>query len=191
MLEIEEFFRALKGNDQNLLKELDRIREESKLDKLYLIFMDQSDIAWGSRRGEEEVDYQELAAKLLKFVETHTGLNYHTESTRFSVFGYAIDEVDYVLQKELIPYIESHEGKLEILSIEEEKGIVEVSLNGSCSGCPSSLITMKMGIQKTLVGLLPWVKEVKSADDPNEPDFGIPQVLEDAKKEAGKEEGAQ
>lgn len=190
-MDAQEFFRALKGDNQDVLKKLDEIRQEFKLEKLYLIFMDETDVAWGSRRGEEEVDYHQLATKLLQFVEAHTGLNYCTEFTRFSVFADAIDEVDYVLNKELIPYIESHEGKLEIMSIDEKRGLVTVSLSGSCSGCPSSLITMKMGVQKTLVGLLPWMKEVKSDDDPSEPDFGIPQVLEEARKESEKEEGSQ
>jgi Fe-S cluster biogenesis protein NfuA len=190
-MEIEDFFRALKGDNPELLKELGDVRNEFKLEKLYLIFIDKTDVAWGSRRSKEEVDYHQLAMRLLQFVEKHTGLNYCTEFTRFSVFADSIDEVDYVLNKELVPYIESHEGRLEITSIDEKSGVVTVSLSGSCSGCPSSLITMKMGIQKTLVGLLPWVKEVKSDGDPSEPDFGITQVLEEAKKEVDSEGGTQ
>ena len=41
-----------------------------------------------------------------------------------------------------------------------ENGIVEVKLQGSCSGCPSSVITLKNGVQNLLTHYIPEVKEV-------------------------------
>ena len=42
-----------------------------------------------------------------------------------------------------------------------EKGIVKVELQGSCSGCPSSLMTLKQGVQNLLKH---YVKEVNSVE---------------------------
>ena len=39
-------------------------------------------------------------------------------------------------------------------------GIVKVQLQGSCSGCPSSTMTLKQGVQNLLCHYLPEVKEV-------------------------------
>ena len=39
-------------------------------------------------------------------------------------------------------------------------GIVTVALQGSCSGCPSSKVTLKSGIENLLVRMVPGVKEV-------------------------------
>ena len=40
------------------------------------------------------------------------------------------------------------------------KGIVEVELQGSCSGCPSSKLTLKQGVENLLCHYIPDVKEV-------------------------------
>ena len=40
--------------------------------------------------------------------------------------------------------------------------VVKVLLQGSCSGCPSSTITLKAGIQNLLTRMLPEVKEVQA-----------------------------
>ncbi len=39
-------------------------------------------------------------------------------------------------------------------------GVVKVQLQGSCSGCPSSTMTLKQGVQNLLCHYLPEVKEV-------------------------------
>ena len=43
---------------------------------------------------------------------------------------------------------------------EFKNGIVKVQLQGSCSGCPSSTLTLKQGVQNLLCHYLPEVKEV-------------------------------
>ena len=43
---------------------------------------------------------------------------------------------------------------------EFKNGIVKVELQGSCSGCPSSTMTLKQGVQNLLCHYLPEVKEV-------------------------------
>ena len=49
------------------------------------------------------------------------------------------------------------------IKFEEFKdGIVKVKLQGSCSGCPSSTMTLKQGVQNLLCHYIPEVKEVQS-----------------------------
>ena len=43
-----------------------------------------------------------------------------------------------------------------------ENGIVKVKLQGSCSGCPSSTMTLKQGIQNLLKHYIPEIKEVEA-----------------------------
>ena len=45
-----------------------------------------------------------------------------------------------------------------------EKGIVYLHMQGSCSGCPSSTATLKMGIENMLKHYIPEVKEVRPID---------------------------
>ena len=52
-------------------------------------------------------------------------------------------------------------NELNIKKFKEFKdGIVKVQLQGSCSGCPSSTMTLKQGVQNLLCHYLPEVKEV-------------------------------
>lgn len=65
--------------------------------------------------------------------------------------------------KELIdtyvkPAVEMDGGNIEFKSY--DKGIVHVSMQGSCSGCPSSTVTLKAGIEGMLKRMVPEVKEV-------------------------------
>ena len=44
---------------------------------------------------------------------------------------------------------------------EYKDGIVKIQLQGSCSGCPSSTMTLKQGVQNLLKHYIPEVKEVE------------------------------
>ncbi|MBL7792099.1 MAG: NifU family protein [Saprospiraceae bacterium] len=58
------------------------------------------------------------------------------------------------------PAVEMDGGNIEFKSFYD--GIVTVVLQGSCSGCPSSTITLKAGIEGMLKRMVPQVKEVVS-----------------------------
>ncbi|MEM7103063.1 MAG: NifU family protein [Bacteroidota bacterium] len=79
---------------------------------------------------------------------------------------YEGDEAELVAKiKELIdtyvkPAVEMDGGNIEFMSYDD--GIVKVLLQGSCSGCPSSTVTLKAGIEGMLKRMVPQVKEVVS-----------------------------
>lgn len=63
-----------------------------------------------------------------------------------------------VLDEFVRPAVEGDGGAIEFKSF--EKGLVTVSLRGSCSGCPSSNLTLKAGIENLLRRMVPEVEEV-------------------------------
>lgn len=63
-----------------------------------------------------------------------------------------------LLDKYVKPAIQMDGGHIEFKSFEE--GIVTLQLQGSCSGCPSSTITLKAGIEGLLKRMVPEVTEV-------------------------------
>lgn len=69
--------------------------------------------------------------------------------------------VEAVLNR-LRPYLQSDGGDMEVANINEEEGIVFLRLQGACSGCPSSMMTLKMGIENELRAQIPEIKEVIS-----------------------------
>ncbi len=63
------------------------------------------------------------------------------------------------------PAVEGDGGNIQFVSFEE--GIVTVELQGSCSGCPSSTVTLKSGIENLLKRMMPEVKEVRAEGVPD------------------------
>ena len=67
------------------------------------------------------------------------------------------ENVDKVLD-ELRPFLMSDGGNVEIVEIDGP--IVKVRLQGACGSCPSSTMTLKMGIERKLKEMIPEVSEV-------------------------------
>ncbi len=57
------------------------------------------------------------------------------------------------------PALQADGGDVELVDVSEE-GVVSVRLTGACGSCPMSTMTLKMGIEKTLMEKIPEVKEV-------------------------------
>lgn len=89
------------------------------------------------------------------------------EEERGASYEYSEDEAVIVQKiKDLIdtyvkPAVEMDGGNIEFKSFDNE-GIVTVVLQGACSGCPSSTVTLKSGIEGMLKRMVPEVKEVVS-----------------------------
>jgi len=69
-------------------------------------------------------------------------------------------KIQQILHDYVRPAVEQDGGAITYRSYED--GVVTVELRGSCSGCPSSTITLKSGIQNLLQRMVPEVKEVIS-----------------------------
>jgi Fe-S cluster biogenesis protein NfuA len=51
------------------------------------------------------------------------------------------------------PYLQSHKGNVELLGIDD--GVIHLRLDGSCNGCPSSSLTLKLAIEQALAEFAP------------------------------------
>lgn len=71
-----------------------------------------------------------------------------------------IQKIKAALDTYVRPAVESDGGAINFHSFDEESGVVKVLLQGSCSGCPSSTLTLKSGIENLLTRMVPDVKEV-------------------------------
>jgi Fe-S cluster biogenesis protein NfuA len=69
-----------------------------------------------------------------------------------------IEEVKKVLES-IRPALQADGGDVEFVELTED-GIVKVRLVGACGHCPMSTMTLKNGIEKTLMAKVPGVKEV-------------------------------
>ncbi|GGM79595.1 iron transporter [Dyadobacter beijingensis] len=71
-----------------------------------------------------------------------------------------VQKIKAALDQYVRPAVESDGGAINFHSFDEGSGTVKVLLQGSCSGCPSSTLTLKAGIENLLTRMVPDVKEV-------------------------------
>lgn len=69
-----------------------------------------------------------------------------------------VKRIKELLENYVKPAVEMDGGAIQFKSYEEGK--VNLMLQGSCSGCPSSMITLKAGIEGMMKRMIPEVKEV-------------------------------
>lgn len=67
------------------------------------------------------------------------------------------ERVEKVLDQ-IRPMMQADGGDVELVDVVD--GVVSVKLTGACGSCPMSTMTLKMGIEKSLMEQIPEVKEV-------------------------------
>ena len=68
------------------------------------------------------------------------------------------EKIVKILEQKIRPAVARDGGDIKFKEFKD--GVVKVQLQGSCSGCPSSTMTLKQGVQNLLCHYLPEVKEV-------------------------------
>jgi Fe-S cluster biogenesis protein NfuA len=70
------------------------------------------------------------------------------------------EEIIKALDK-IRPYLQSENGDVELVDVTDE-GIVKVRLTGACEVCPLSVMTLRAGIERTILREVPGVRRVES-----------------------------
>jgi Fe-S cluster biogenesis protein NfuA len=71
-----------------------------------------------------------------------------------------VKKIINILNEKIRPAVARDGGDIKFKSF--ENGLVKVELQGSCSGCPSSIMTLKQGVQNLLCHYIPEVKKVEA-----------------------------
>ena len=69
------------------------------------------------------------------------------------------DQIEELLETRVRPSVAGHGG--DIVFHNYSNGVVELEMRGACSGCPSSMATLKMGVENMLKHYIPEVLEVR------------------------------
>ncbi|MFY7733205.1 MAG: NifU family protein [Bacteroidia bacterium] len=98
---------------------------------------------------------------LKAYVEAGEPISYKSDKSNIEgVDNIIVAQILDILDTYIKPAVENDGGMISFKSFNEESGLVTVELKGSCSGCPSSTVTLKRGIEGLLTRMVPQVKEV-------------------------------
>ncbi len=65
--------------------------------------------------------------------------------------------IETVLDEHVRPGLRADGGDIEVVGIDDDK-IVQVRMQGACQACPSSVMTLTMGVEATLKRLVPEIR---------------------------------
>lgn len=61
------------------------------------------------------------------------------------------------------PFLQADSGDIELIEVTED-GIVKVKLTGACEICPMSIMTLRAGIERSLLRQVPGIRRVESVN---------------------------
>jgi Fe-S cluster biogenesis protein NfuA len=112
----------------------------------------------------EDADWEDIKHIVISLISEFysTGKEFVIESSLFKENKPNLIEIEKkiidLLDTKIRPAVAKDGGDIKFKEFKD--GIVKVELQGSCSGCPSSTMTLKQGVQNLLCHYLPEVKEV-------------------------------
>jgi NFU1 iron-sulfur cluster scaffold homolog, mitochondrial len=113
---------------------------------------------------EEDIIWEDIKHIVISLINDFylTGREFVIENELFEEKDKNHNEIEKkiisILDTKIRPAVAKDGGDIKFK--EFKNGIVKVELQGSCSGCPSSTMTLKQGVQNLLCHYLPEVKEV-------------------------------
>ena len=61
------------------------------------------------------------------------------------------------------PFLQADNGDVELVEVTED-GIVKVKLTGDCEDCPMSTLTLRAGIERSLINQVPEIKRIEAVN---------------------------
>ena len=113
---------------------------------------------------DEKIDWEDLKHIIISFINDYYSNGNEIVIDKESKNSQNINLSDIekkiikVLETKVRPAVAKDGGDIKFKDFKD--GVVTVNLQGSCSGCPSSTITLKQGVQNLLCHYIPEIKEV-------------------------------
>ena len=113
---------------------------------------------------DEKTKWEDLKHIIISFINDYysSGNEIVIDSNKITSVETQLSEIEEkiikILETKIRPAVARDGGDIKFKKY--NNGIVTVQLQGSCSGCPSSIMTLKQGVQNLLCHYIPEIKEV-------------------------------
>jgi len=113
---------------------------------------------------DEQIKWEDLKHIIISFINDYYGRGNEIviDSNKITSPETQLSEIEEkiikILETKIRPAVARDGGDIKFKKY--NNGIVTVQLQGSCSGCPSSIMTLKQGVQNLLCHYIPEIKEV-------------------------------
>ena len=113
---------------------------------------------------DEKIEWEDLKHIIISFINDYYSdgneivLDKENKNSQIKDLSDVEKKIVQILETKVRPAVARDGGDIKFK--EFKNGVVTVSLQGSCSGCPSSTMTLKQGVQNLLCHYIPEIKEV-------------------------------
>ncbi len=113
---------------------------------------------------EEKIEWEDLKHIIISFINDYysNGNEIVIDKEKKNIQDTNLSDIEKkiikILETKVRPAVARDGGDIKFKDFKD--GIVTVNLQGSCSGCPSSTMTLKQGVQNLLCHYIPEIKEV-------------------------------
>ena len=113
---------------------------------------------------DEKIEWEDLKHIIISFINDYYSdgneivLDKESKNSQIKDLSDVEKKIVQILETKVRPAVARDGGDIKFK--EFKNGVVTVSLQGSCSGCPSSTMTLKQGVQNLLCHYIPEIKEV-------------------------------
>ena len=113
---------------------------------------------------QEKIEWEDLKHIIISFINDYysNGNEIVIDKKNINSSKLSLSDVEKkiinILETKVRPAVARDGGDIKFKEFKD--GVVTVSLQGSCSGCPSSTMTLKQGVQNLLCHYIPEIKEV-------------------------------
>ena len=153
-------FTAVKQTENRLIKDILSMKEVN------MVFLDSDFI---TVKKTDQILWEEIKPKIISLINEYylenkdsiLDKNYLKQKTSDEEpSDEVVKKIINVLDEKIRPAVARDGGDIKFKSF--DNGLVTVELQGSCSGCPSSMATLKQGVQNLLCHYVPEVKKVEA-----------------------------
>ena len=112
----------------------------------------------------EKIEWEDLKHVIISFINDYYSngneivIDKESKSSSNLNFSDVEKKIINILETKVRPAVAKDGGDIKFKEFKD--GVVVVNLQGSCSGCPSSTMTLKQGVQNLLCHYIPEIKEV-------------------------------
>tara|TARA_B100002051_G_C16629807_1_gene582652 strand:+ start:136 stop:678 length:543 start_codon:yes stop_codon:yes gene_type:complete len=113
---------------------------------------------------ENKIEWEDLKHIIISFINDYYSngneivIDKEKKNEQNANFSEVEKKIIKILETKVRPAVARDGGDIKFKEFKD--GVVTVSLQGSCSGCPSSTMTLKQGVQNLLCHYIPEIKEV-------------------------------
>ena len=113
---------------------------------------------------DEKIEWEDLKHIIISFINDYYSdgneivINKESKNSSDEDLSDIEKKIVKILETKVRPAVAKDGGDIKFKNFKD--GVVTVNLQGSCSGCPSSTMTLKQGVQNLLCHYIPEIKEV-------------------------------